>query len=88
MSKLLSLKLNDDLFTETEDILHSIKIPRNAYINQAVDFFNKIQKRNILKKKLHVESKLVSQNSLEVLKEFEKLEDSFEWKNGKYGLRI
>ena len=71
MSKILSLKLKEEIFEETEKIRKSIKIPRNAYINRALDFYNKIHSRNTLKKKLHQESKLVSNESLSVLKEFE-----------------
>ncbi len=41
MSKTLSLKLKDDIFSETEDILEEIKKPRNAYINDALGFYNK-----------------------------------------------
>jgi len=45
------------------------------YINDALDFYNKINKRKLLKQQLHYESKLVKQNSLEILKEFERIED-------------
>ncbi len=78
MSKSLSLKLKDDIFGETEDIIDIIHIPRNAYINQAINFFNKLNKRRILKSKLHKESKLVGSESLAVLKEFEKFEEDYE----------
>lgn len=76
MSKVLSLKLKEEIFKETEKIRKSIKIPRNAYINNALDFYNKIHNRNILKKKLQQESKLVTNESLAVLKEFESLIES------------
>ena len=36
MSKTLFLKLKDDVFEETEDILDCIHKPRNEYINEAV----------------------------------------------------
>ncbi|MBI4744607.1 MAG: hypothetical protein HY776_07315 [Actinobacteria bacterium] len=76
MSKVLSLKLKEEIFKETEKIRKSIKIPRNAYINNALDFYNKIHNRNILKKKLQQESKLVTNESLAVLEEFESLIES------------
>ena len=75
MSKAISLKIKDDIFKEVEKITKTSHIPRNAYINDALSFYNKITRRNILKKKLKYESKLVEDNSLEVLKEFEKIKD-------------
>jgi len=78
MSKTLSLKLQDDIFTETESIVDKIHVPRNAYINQALHFFNKLNKRRFLKSKLRNESKIVSNESLLVLQEFEKFEEDYE----------
>ena len=74
--KTLSLKLDDSIFQETEKLLEEIKRPRNRYINEALNFYNKIQKRKILAKKLEVESTLVKEESLKVLEEFEKLLDA------------
>ncbi len=73
MSKNLSLKLNDAVFEETEQILKKVKMPRNTYINKALDYFNEYNKRNLLKKDLLRESKLVSEESMDVLHEFEAL---------------
>ena len=78
MSKLLSLKLRDEIFQETENIRKTVKIPRNAYINRAIDFFNNLQKRRVLKRTLIKESKLVSKESLLVLSDFEILPDNFD----------
>ena len=75
MSKLLSLKLKDHVFQETEQILKRRKEPRNAYFNEAINFYNKLWKRKLLKQKLVEESRLVSDESLLVLEEFEALED-------------
>jgi hypothetical protein len=75
MSKPLSLKIKDDIFKEVEEIIHQTNIPRNAYINQALSFYNKLTKRKLIKKQLQYESNLVNHNSLEVLEEFEKFED-------------
>ena len=69
----LSLKLKEEILKETEIILQKITISRNAYFNQAVDFFNKIQMRKILRAKLREESQIVASDSMEVLKEFEKM---------------
>jgi hypothetical protein len=51
-----------------------IKKPRNRYINEAIAYYNKIQKRKIIEKKLQKESQLVKDNSTSVLKEFEGIE--------------
>ena len=73
--KTLSLKLDDSIFNETELVLSRIKKSRNRYINEAIDFYNKINKRKLIARKLVKESKLVSSESLNVLSEFEKLQD-------------
>lgn len=75
MSKVLSLKMRDDIYQETEGVLHKIHVPRNAYINTAVHFYNKLQKRSLLKKELAQESQIVRDNSMEVLQTFEAFED-------------
>ena len=69
--KTLSLKLDDSVFTETEQVVNQIKKSRNRYINEALDFYNKVQKRRILASKLEKESKLVNEESIKVLHEFE-----------------
>jgi len=73
--KILSLKLDDNIFNETESVISRIKKSRNRYINEAVDFYNKINKRKLIARKLAKESKLVSLDSLNILSEFEKLQD-------------
>ncbi len=72
--KNISLKLDDSIFGETEKIISRIKKPRNRYINEALAFYNKLQKRLILEKRLKIESELVKSDSLEVLKEFENID--------------
>lgn len=72
--KTVSLKIDDSIFGETEDIVALIKKPRNRYINEALDYYNKIQKRKVLKQKLQRESELVKDDSMSVLKEFESIE--------------
>lgn len=72
--KTISLKLDDSIYGETENIVKSIKKPRNRYINDALEYYNKMQSRLILQQKLHFESKLVSESSMEVLKEFEQID--------------
>ena len=75
MSKMLSLKLRENVFEEVEKITKKINMPRNAYINDALEVFNKLNKRRILKRKLLKEVASVKASSEEVLSEFEKLED-------------
>jgi hypothetical protein len=69
--KTLSLKLDDSIFSETEQVISHLKKSRNRYINEALDFYNKIQKRKLLASRLEKESKLVTNDSLNVLHEFE-----------------
>ena len=73
--KTLSLKLDDKIFNETENITASLKQARNRYINEAVHIYNMFNKRRVLKNKLAQESKLTSKESLIILKEFEKFVD-------------
>ena len=72
--KTVSLKIDDSIFGETEKILSKIKKPRNRYINDAIDYYNRIQKRAILEKKLKKESDLVKADSMNVLKDFEEID--------------
>jgi hypothetical protein len=71
--KNLSLKLEDDIFQETEKIITKVKKNRNRYINEAIEFYNRLHKRRLLSKQLSKESKIVAKDSMEVLAEFEKL---------------
>lgn len=73
--KNLSLKLEDDIFQETEHIISKVKKNRNRYINEAVEFYNRLNKRRLLSEQLGKESKIVEQDPMEVLAEFEKLFD-------------
>jgi len=75
MSKNLSLKLQDEVFEETERVLRRVKRPRNAYINEAIHFYNKLVARRLLKDKLIRESNIVAVDSMVVLEEFEKFEE-------------
>jgi hypothetical protein len=73
--KTLSLKLDDNIFNETENVLVKVKKSRNRYINEAVSFYNRVNKRNLIARKLAKESRLVKNESLAVLAEFESLQD-------------
>ena len=71
--KNISLKIDDSIFKETDKILSKVKKPRNRYINEAIDYYNKFQRRLILERILKKESELVKGNSLNVLKDFEEI---------------
>jgi hypothetical protein len=72
--KTVSLKIDDTIFGETEKILTKIKKTRNRYINEALDFYNRHQKRTLLEKKLKYESDLVKEESLAIINEFERID--------------
>lgn len=72
--KTVSLKIDDSIFRETENLLSRIKKPRNRYINEAIDFYNKHQRKQILEKRLKEESSIVRSDSMAVLNDFENLD--------------
>lgn len=73
--KNISLKLHEKILDETEDILEHLKTSRNRYINDAIEFYNRYQRKKMVQAQLLEESKLVYGDSLNVLEEFEGLED-------------
>jgi|LakMenE18May11ns_1017448.scaffolds.fasta_scaffold8805570_1 predicted transcriptional regulator len=77
--KSLSLKIEESIIKETDELIKDIKISRNQYINQAIAYYNNIKKKNKIEKQLRDSSKLVAKNSMEVLKEFEELEETFDY---------
>lgn len=72
--KTISLKIDDSIFGETEKILSRMKKPRNRYINEAIEFYNRFQKKQILEQKLKKESGLVHSDSMSVLNDFEEID--------------
>ena len=70
MDNTLSFKLQEDTFNEVEKITHKMKIPRNTYINNALEFYNEFVQRKLLRHQLEKESKLVRVNSMEILASF------------------
>ncbi len=75
MSKNISLKLDDAVFREAEKTIKRLGKPRNAYINEAVDYYNRHFRRKELAALLVKESAAVYASSMETLKEMEALED-------------
>jgi hypothetical protein len=72
--KTVSLKIDDSIFGETEKILTQIRKPRNRYINEAIEYYNRIQSRTLLEDRLKIESDLVKKDSMSVLKDFEEID--------------
>lgn len=72
--KVISLNLDEVIFSETEKIVAMMKKPRNRYLNEAIDFYNKHQQRVILERKLQYESEKVSENSMNILQDFEDID--------------
>jgi len=73
--KVLSLKLDDAIFEETEQLTSQMKLARNRYINEALSLYNQFNRKRLLKQQLHKESMLVKQQSMEVLNAFEQFMD-------------
>jgi predicted transcriptional regulator len=76
--KTLSLKLDENIFEETDSLTSKLNMPRNRYINEALRIFNEYNKRKLLKQQLQKESKITMQDSLEALHEFELLSDEIQ----------
>ena len=72
-AKALSLKMRPEVWSETEAMVQKLHLKRNDYINKALDYYNAVNKRELLRKKLTKESKLVSVESLAILSDLEKL---------------
>ena len=75
MSKLVSVKLDDEVFRDTERLVRETKSSRNALINRAVRLLTRVYKRRRLREVLKRESALVGAESVAVLNEFEALSD-------------
>lgn len=73
--KTLSLKLDEGIFEETEKIVSENGIPRNRYINEALRFYNRVQKRKKLANDFAIASKIVKDSSMLVNKEMDELID-------------
>ncbi len=76
MSKAISVKIKDDIFTEIEEIVSKLNTPRNSYINRALKYYNQLNRRKLLKETFAEESMLVREHSLHILEEFEQFEES------------
>lgn len=73
--KVLSLKLKDEVFEEAEKMIKHVNISRNGYINEAIEFYNKLNRRKYLAHQLKNESRLGREESLKVLKDLEFIDE-------------
>lgn len=73
--KNLSLKLDDAVFANVEEIVKEINMKRNRYINEAIAHYNNLHRRRLMKTQLAEESKVSYGSSKEVLAEIEDLDD-------------
>jgi hypothetical protein len=69
--KTVTFNIEDSIFEETETILSQMKTSRNTYINKALDYYNRLQKRMIMDEKLRNESDLAKADALHILEDFE-----------------
>ena len=71
MSKAISLKIEDQIFDKTEELISELKISRNKYINDALESYNRIKEMEKINALLVKASILVRDNSIEVMQDFE-----------------
>ncbi len=73
--KPISLKVDEATLAEAEQYVKLRGISRNQYINEAIQSYNKVCRRKKLAEEFAKASKLVSENSMEVLQDLENLEE-------------
>jgi hypothetical protein len=73
--KNLSLKLDDDIFLETEKVVEKLGTTRNRYINEALEIYNRYYIRKMLRDQLVKESRAAYGSSRDILDEYERLID-------------
>ena len=73
--KNLSLKLDDEIFLETEKVVEKLGTTRNRYINEALEIYNRYYNRKMLRDQLVKESRAAYGSSRDVLDEYGRLID-------------
>ncbi len=73
--KSISLKIQEPILFDADNMSSQLETSRNKYINEAIAFYNKHQKRELLKAQIAFEAKIIMDESMEVLHEFEQLND-------------
>ncbi|GAB5553466.1 MAG: hypothetical protein Sapg2KO_30570 [Saprospiraceae bacterium] len=69
--KMISLEIQNQTLLETEYFLSHLNLSRDEYITEAIVFYNQYQRRKLLAEQLIRESKLIQEDSINVLHEFE-----------------
>ena len=67
--------MDEKIFRDAEALIKKIKVPRNAYINHAVAFYTRCQKRRLVKMQLRKDVDLLNADTREVINSFELLDD-------------
>ena len=75
MAKLISVKIPESELKKIEASARTTGQSRNAYINKALRFYNRLYERKQLAAELRRDSELVGQGSLAVLREFDAFQD-------------
>lgn len=78
MSKVISLKIEEKILQDADIMVSKLGISRNKYINEAIEAYSKAKKRAAMEEQIKKEVALIRESSMEVLAEFEALEDDFE----------
>jgi metal-responsive CopG/Arc/MetJ family transcriptional regulator len=78
MSKLISIKLDEKLLEDTDTMVKKLGISRNKFVNEAIAEYTRVKKRTELEEQIRKASLLVRESSMEILKEFEALDDDYE----------
>ena len=78
--KSLSLKLDEKVFEETEEVTQELKIARNRYINDALELYNKFNQRLLIEKQIKKEIEEGRLSSLEVMRDWEDTDNAFDVK--------
>ena len=73
--KNLSLKLDDEIFLETDKVVEKLGTTRNRYINEALEIYNRYYNRKMLRDQLVKESRAAYGSSRDVLDEYGRLID-------------
>ncbi len=75
--KKVFFKLDDKIYRQAESMAKVSMLPIDKYITIAIEYFNKINTRQLLAEQFKSESKIVSESSMQVLNEFEKFDIDF-----------
>lgn len=78
MSKLISVKLDEKILAETDKMVEKLGISRNKFVNEAIAEYTRIKKRAELEAQIRKEIESIRESSMEVLEEFEALDDDYE----------